>query len=867
MRNLKRALSLAMASVMLLGLMVVGTGASYKDVASDQNVEAIEVLQAVGVMVGDEKGNFNPDQNVTRNEMAVIMANLMDYRVASYAGTSPFTDVPEWAEPYVAACYTNGITSGVSATQYGGDQTVTTAQAALMLLKALGYFQTQKEFGDSWQLATITKANEIDLLMDVESGVIEAMTRNDVAQLVLNTLEAGTVKASDDSFIISGGGMSVEGGKVEYIYNTSGDSYARAIESNLTTTNTSGTTVGNNIVQLGEKLYQGNLKMSGVTTREFDGFNAPARKWTYNSAEIGTYADKADYVFEGSVKASAMYAAVGKTVAREYNWIVNLDGNDLANGDGTARVFAQDYANGVDTVKSTNNATLTGTGRGTTTYVYLDDENDDVYVCIVSSYVAEVIQEDDGTITLDDQAGSLDFDIEGYEEDDVVVYTKSSDDNQNWTVESVLGLATYVEGDVTKVKDVDTVVIDDTTYQYNTTMFAGDKITIDSYNQTVGFYLDLQGHIGMVDTAIESGDYAYVLSMGFEGDKYGEADATIYAKLVLADGTIARVEVDDDNYVETKGDATQTFIDTAAKYGLTYSAQGQKTGGNGSIVTYVVNEDGTYSMNHKVDGATQAANELKIEKGITGIKINNSTSMYGDANTVYIYSDGSDADDYSAYVGYKSVPDIDAAADGTTVAAAYAKNGVAKFVFVTGATTTASADDIVFVIGRTGEANNRLIKTNAGNYYEYAAVVDGETSTIRIKEGSDAHTAYVNAMAGKADKTILVFAGATTNSLGLTTDLGTNMTADGAGAGDLKHDVYTGVRRANASGLIGFVYSNGDYSKWLGADDDAIVAYYESTGNTLSEVGDVSTLKTDTNDIAHVITDDGVIIAIVIDVK
>ena len=185
MRNLKRALSLAMASVMLLGLMVVGTGASYKDVASDKNVEAIEVLQAVGVMVGDEKGNFNPDQNVTRNEMAVIMANLMDYRVASYAGTSPFTDVPEWAEPYVAACYTNGITSGVSATQYGGDQTVTTAQAALMLLKALGYFQTQKEFGDSWQLATITKANEIDLLLDVDSGVIEAMTRNDVAQLVL----------------------------------------------------------------------------------------------------------------------------------------------------------------------------------------------------------------------------------------------------------------------------------------------------------------------------------------------------------------------------------------------------------------------------------------------------------------------------------------------------------------------------------------------------------------------------------------------------------------------------------------------------------------------------------------------------------
>ena len=44
MRNLKRALSLALASVMLLGLMVVGTSASYTDVDSKDNLEAIEVL-------------------------------------------------------------------------------------------------------------------------------------------------------------------------------------------------------------------------------------------------------------------------------------------------------------------------------------------------------------------------------------------------------------------------------------------------------------------------------------------------------------------------------------------------------------------------------------------------------------------------------------------------------------------------------------------------------------------------------------------------------------------------------------------------------------------------------------------------------
>ena len=74
MRNLKRALSLALASVMVMGLMVVGTGAAYDDVSSKQNQEAIEVLQEVGVMTGDENGNFNPDKNVTRAEMASILS-------------------------------------------------------------------------------------------------------------------------------------------------------------------------------------------------------------------------------------------------------------------------------------------------------------------------------------------------------------------------------------------------------------------------------------------------------------------------------------------------------------------------------------------------------------------------------------------------------------------------------------------------------------------------------------------------------------------------------------------------------------------------------------------------------------------------
>ena len=128
MRNLKRALSLALASVMVLGMMVVGSSASHKDVDEDQNVEAIEVLQAVKIMVGDDNGNFNPDAKVTRNEMAVIMSNLLNLNYDYYRGTNPFSDVPTWAAPYVAACAAEGVTSGIGGTLYGGDQNVTAAR-------------------------------------------------------------------------------------------------------------------------------------------------------------------------------------------------------------------------------------------------------------------------------------------------------------------------------------------------------------------------------------------------------------------------------------------------------------------------------------------------------------------------------------------------------------------------------------------------------------------------------------------------------------------------------------------------------------------------------------------------------------------
>ena len=327
MRNLKRALSLTLASVMLLGMMVVGSSAaSYPDVDENDNIEAIEVLQAVRVMRGDDNGNFDPDRNVTRAEMAVVMALLLDYDYQYYETSCPFTDVPSWARPYVDACYANKIVAGYDAATYGANDGVTAVQASAMMMRALGYFQTDADYADGFETATVRQGTRIGIDTGVGSSATAAMTRNQVAQMALNALECTMVDArknTADITVGSGDTAVTINGQVEYIVRTSNDRTVAAAISTAETDGTGTNGVRGYTVELGEQLYNGDLrKNTGVT----DGFKAPATRWSYKNTEIGTYTDTANYALEGTVKSGDMYATVGKAAAEDYSWTVYMDG-------------------------------------------------------------------------------------------------------------------------------------------------------------------------------------------------------------------------------------------------------------------------------------------------------------------------------------------------------------------------------------------------------------------------------------------------------------------------------------------------------------------------------------------------------------
>ena len=714
MRNLKRALSLGLTATMISGLMVMGSSAaSYADVTSKQNEEAIEVLKTVGIMVGDENGKFNPDAKVTRNEMAVVMCNLLDYTVASYKGTSPFTDVPEWAEPYVAACYTNGITSGYDAKTYGGNDSVTTGQAALMVMKALGYFQYQSDFGADWQLSTVAQGNKIDLFDDVDSGVKEAMTRNDVAQMVLNALEADLVKAEKNGSDVQVGDIVISGGKATYDSRTGTDSKYAKIDNTKVD--------GKYTIQLGEDLYDGDLvKADGAD----DDFGRPSVKWTYENKEIGTYADDADAVYTATVEKQDLYDLVGSDV---YNDLKNGDADFTVVVDGVAqKVNLSDYIvknndddAGKDVIK-----------KGATTEVFIDDDTNDVVITVINSYVAQVdgdYDKNDEELELDilDEAfvdvkdttlSSDDFDyLDSYSDEDYVLITVANKEIKT------IDLAETVEGKVTAYTEKKNVTVDGTKYEYSknyTDAVKDDSNLSYDLNDAYTLVLDANGYVIYTDGTAGHNDYVYVAEIAPTGGAKADLEADAY----FIDGTNKVITIDNDDDFDARdyGNWYSYNEKSNGKYELEAIPTDKDTDTFYGSVSTSVNE-GVVTENGKSTvyvNDTNTSGSGKVDK----VKANN--------DTIFVVNDD---DDVTAYTGIKNVPDITAKSSAAVTVAVVMDNDYADVVYIYSEDMSISGDsgDRVYLLE---ESPNASVDKDDNKYYEYDAIVNGEITTVKATD-------------------------------------------------------------------------------------------------------------------------------------
>ena len=714
MRNLKRALSLGLTATMISGLMVMGSSAaSYADVTSKQNEEAIEVLKTVGIMVGDENGKFNPDAKVTRNEMAVVMCNLLDYTVASYKGTSPFTDVPEWAEPYVAACYTNGITSGYDAKTYGGSDTVTTGQAALMLLKALGYFQYSADFGSDWLVETTKNGSTAGLFDGVATGAKEALTRNDVAQMVLNALEADLVKAEKNGSDVQVGDIVISGGKATYDSRTGTDSKYAKIDSTKVD--------GKYTIQLGEDLYDGDLvKADGAD----DDFGRPSVKWTYENKEIGTYADDADAVYTATVEKQDLYDLVGSDV---YNDLKNGDADFTVVVDGVAqKVNLSDYIvknndddAGKDVIK-----------KGATTEVFIDDDTNDVVITVINSYVAQVdgdYDKNDEELELDilDEAfvdvkdttlSSDDFDyLDSYSDEDYVLITVANKEIKT------IDLAETVEGKVTAYTEKKNVTVDGTKYEYSknyTDAVKDDSNLSYDLNDAYTLVLDANGYVIYTDGTAGHNDYVYVAKMDYAGGAKKSLEGDAY----FIDGTNKVITIDNDDDFD------------ARDYGNWYSYN-EKSNGKYELEAIPTDKD-TDTFYGSV--STSVNEGVVTENGKSAVYVNDTnTSGSGKVDKVKANNDTifvvNDDDDVTAYTGIKNVPDITAKSSAAVTVAVVMDNDYADVVYIYSEDMSISGDsgDRVYLLE---ESPNASVDKDDNKYYEYDAIVNGEITTVKATD-------------------------------------------------------------------------------------------------------------------------------------
>ena len=615
MKLLKRNLAFVLTLAMVLGLMVSASAMNIKDY-SDYNeithLEAIDLLTSLGILEGTD-GKFNPQDVLTREQGAKIIAYLMLGKEGAEAlstSVAPFKDVASgrWSAGFIAYCASQGIIGGYGNGNFGPTDTLTGNQFAKMLLVALGYGVNGEFTGPNWAIE-VAKYALTEGIFDGNLGANfdAGAKREEAALYAFNALTGVMTVSYSETFGTYYSGKlfnSVEKFDAEYT--------------------------------LGYKLYS--VKSKDTT----DDFGREAHYWVKNSNTklTETYHDAADATYTASVKSAKIYTDLGLT--KTANATVIEDGKTL---DKTFQVK-----------KGYTNASIGGNGVMIEAYV---DEDENVTLIKINTYLAQVANVDKGTVKVDFIYGTdfanidkeFDTAVE-YEEDDYVLVTVANGEIQSMVMaESKTGKVTaYADGYVklgdeklnkTQVlKDNDTTANDDFyAIDYDSEM----KVILDQYGYVIGVVVEEEA-----DTA-----YSYVLVTGSEGRKNS-----------LLNGKAAVVEVmhlDGKTEVlplETKKENDQTKFKLNGSW-VAITDNNSPLPGVGGWYRYTMTKDGEIVLkNLKTDKAvgdtdvTFTANGKQKLQSLSGLTGYNADSFILNSKTVLHVVD---EDSNKTYTGYKNI--------------------------------------------------------------------------------------------------------------------------------------------------------------------------------------------------------------------
>lgn len=213
--KLKSILAASTAAALTVGLLVLPAGARSTTVPAQQ--EVTQVVNALGIMVGDEQGNMQLDRTVTRAEfitMAVKASPNGDQ--VGEASTSPYPDVPytHWAAGFVEAGVAAGLITGYSDGTFRPSNQITLAEGVTIVLQLLDY--GSEGFSGAYPSPQMALCRSLKLdrgLSAQNSG--DLLTRRDAMYLFYNMLS--TNNQSGTPYITSLGHSLNAAGEVDLL--------------------------------------------------------------------------------------------------------------------------------------------------------------------------------------------------------------------------------------------------------------------------------------------------------------------------------------------------------------------------------------------------------------------------------------------------------------------------------------------------------------------------------------------------------------------------------------------------------------------------------------------------------------------------
>ena len=715
---MKKLLALVLALVMSMSLVTI-SNAAFKDADSIDYKEAVDVMNAVGVFVGDEKGNFNAKENLTREQAAKIIAYLELGSKAADAmvGGNTFTDVASsrWSAGFIAYCAQAGIVSGVGDGKFAPAGQLTALQFGKMLLVELGYdAKAEKMVGTDWAINTSKLMAKTKLMDGIDGSVNQVLTREKAAQMCLNALEAPMVTYETKGSSIIVNGADINFGASVAKYETSTIAKDQNISSQKLTS-------GEYTVELGEKLYKDLKKLS--TT---DAFMRSATEWKLKAASIGTYADKADATYTAATKISAIYADLGLSDGISKSKVtMYVDGEDV------------NYATDSSTKNFVKGETTKVGADGSLLNVYYDNDAETITLVLINTYVGEVgavykqSSTKDAYVTIKTGDGytkpattiKSEYKTDAFAKEDIVAYTyskKSGDDG----IQS-MALAEKVTGKMSTFTTAGSVTVGGTKYDANAKSVATVKETLngDVDNGTeVTAYLDAYGYV-LYLKANTSKQYAVVLDYG-AGSRLDPARV----KLLFTDGTTKKVDLDKAVYMDGTTEKLATIVSgtsTAANEVSKYD-----------IVSYTISSDG-YKLTLVADAAQTftSANDKVITNGSPAMKFAG-TTLPADGETIFLTETKKSSTSnttYSVYEGIANVPTAKMLSDDETWYAAYKKAGDSAYTVVfllnnDKVQMSSGNKDVIFV---KGNSDGKSYTKDLGYYFAYTAYLDGEKFELK----------------------------------------------------------------------------------------------------------------------------------------